>query len=131
MNIIVPNWRAAAADSQLGKLRRRMEGESIRFTPNDVITMLDEFEFIYPGSDSGPGHIVIADYNLEVGNIAWCISQAVEAARGNDEGHTLAELLDLIEFFSALICLKEEERVVHGDEGYEFVDKSLPPFAPK
>jgi hypothetical protein len=40
-----------------------------------LTSLIDDFVEAHPGVESGPGHIVLADYNLQVSDVEYCLGE--------------------------------------------------------
>ena len=73
----------------------------------------------------GPGHITMDDGNVEDSNLHFCINEINERLRewcpyeheaGEDDGHTVADLVKLRGFMNELLEIPEDERDIEEEE---------------
>jgi hypothetical protein len=123
------SWRQAPAGTQLERLRQRADSHLSEptFTPNAVVDLCREFCHFFGERENGPAHVVVADFNTGTDTIARCIIHCIIPGEFCED---ITIKLDTIDFLAALLLLDDDERLVHGDEGYEYVDVTQPPFKP-
>jgi hypothetical protein len=95
---------------------------------HETYEKIQEFLAHYPRAECGPGHIVLADTNLEDAHIQWCLMLARAALSHNPQvlrsaedvalmeyvewyhDHERDELQATIAFLETLLAIPEDER---------------------
>jgi hypothetical protein len=86
---------------------------------NAVLAFVEAFTNVWEGSEFGPAHIVLSDYNLIDEHLDWTRQNVLRVLTEQWDSfgdHEIDELRATLQFLRLLKLIPEDWRAVHGEE---------------